>query len=231
MLKHGTTATSTSDTPRAAVQSYKLKMIDGVPENRHPTMLAKNPAGTTPFIELEDGTCLAESVTICEYLDLLYPNERQLTGGPDPLTQMQCSMWTTRVQIGITQPFQRQYQYGEGAPYFKHHVPWVEASVPALAGLRKQTIDNLRWLEEVMQDNADKGVDTGFIAGTAHCTVPDLQLYTTAKFMGHPKVNVARLTESFDPGGDGTFGPWLTEWYARMDNIVKEMEGQQGELG
>ena len=82
-----------------------------------------------------------------------------------------------------------------------------------------------------MQGNTNKGVDTGFIAGTAHCTVPDLQLYTTAKFIGHPKVNVARLTESFDPGGDGTFGPWLTEWYARMDNIVKEMEGQQGELG
>ena len=189
-------------------------------------MKRKNPAGTTPFIELVDGTCIAESTTICEYLDALYPNRGVLlTGGPTALDRIRTSMWTQRVQIGITQPFQRQYQYGEGLPYFKRHVPWAEASAPALVGLRKQTELTLEWLESTMQTNVEDGVDTGFIAGTENYTVPDLQLYTTAKFMGNPKVNVAKLHGGFDPASTH-FGPWLREWYSRMDDIVKELEGR-----
>ena len=132
-------------------------------------------------------------------------------------------MWTQRVQLGITAPFQRQYQYGEGLPYFKQHVPWAEASSHGLEGLRKQTTDSLVWLEQAMQDRASAGHDSGFIAGTEAYTTPDLQLYCTAKFMGSPKVNRAKLTESFDPANT-TFGPWLSEWYGRMDEIVSQLD-------
>jgi glutathione S-transferase len=38
-------------------------------KNRTPEMLAKNPAGGLPFMELDDGTYLAESVAICRYLE------------------------------------------------------------------------------------------------------------------------------------------------------------------
>ena len=73
-------------------------------------MHGKNPAGTTPFVELEDGTCLAESVAIVEYLDALYPDcGPNLSGGEDPLLKAQVAMWTQRVQLSITAPFQRQY--------------------------------------------------------------------------------------------------------------------------
>src|SRR5260370_8986115 len=34
-------------------------------KNRTPEMLAKNPPGGLPFVELDDGTHLAESVAIC----------------------------------------------------------------------------------------------------------------------------------------------------------------------
>ena len=225
LLKGSKLATaSASDGNVNFVESYKLRVIDGVPENRHESMKRKNPAGTTPFIELEDGSCLAESVAICEYLDALYPHEGPLLlGGSDALSKAKISQWTQRIQLGITQPFQRQYQYGEGAPYFKHHVPWVEASVPGLPGLRKQTEETLMWLENVMQDQAKDGLDTGFIAGSQHYTVPDLQLYCTAKFMGNPKVNVAKLHSSFDPASTH-FGPWLQEWYGRMDEIVRKLD-------
>ena len=201
-------------------ERYKLRIVDKTPENRHRSMHGKNPAGTTPFVELEDGTCLAESVAIVEYLDALYPDcGPNLSGGEDPLLKAQVAMWTQRVQLSITAPFQRQYQYGEGLPYFKQHVPWAEASAPGLPGLRKQTTDSLQWLEGVMQDRVRAGNDTGFLAGTEDYTIPDLQLYCTAKFMGNPKVNRAKLTESFDPASTA-FGPWLTEWFGRMDEIV-----------
>ena len=35
--------------------------------------LAKNPSGKIPVLELEDGTCIAESVAICRYLEALAP--------------------------------------------------------------------------------------------------------------------------------------------------------------
>ena len=202
-------------------ERYKLRIVDKTPENRHHSMRDRNPAGTTPFVELEDGTCLAESVAIVEYLDALYPDHGpNLSGGDDPLLKAQVAMWTQRVQLSITAPFQRQYQYGEGLPYFKTHVPWAEASAPGLPGLRKQTTDSLEWLEGAMQDRAH---DTGFIAGTDGYTTPDLQLYCTAKFMGNPKVNRAKLTDSFDPASTA-FGPWLSEWFGRMDEIVGELD-------
>ena len=62
-----------------------------------------------------------------------------------------------------------------------------------------------------------------FIAGTDGYTTPDLQLYCTAKFMGNPKVNRAKLTDSFDPASTA-FGPWLSEWFGRMDEIVGELD-------
>ena len=63
----------------------RLTLVDGIPENRSKELLEKNPAGTTPFIELQDGSVIAESTAICRYLDALYPESSPLTGGPTAL--------------------------------------------------------------------------------------------------------------------------------------------------
>ena len=38
-------------------------------ENRQPDFCAKSPLGHTPLLELGDGSCIVESIAICEYLD------------------------------------------------------------------------------------------------------------------------------------------------------------------
>jgi glutathione S-transferase len=43
-------------------------------ENRHAPYLAHNPAGQTPTLLLDDGTSIAESISIMEYLEELYPS-------------------------------------------------------------------------------------------------------------------------------------------------------------
>ena len=43
-------------------------------ENRQPAYLAHNPAGQTPALLLDDGTCIAESVAIMEYIEELHPD-------------------------------------------------------------------------------------------------------------------------------------------------------------
>jgi glutathione S-transferase len=42
-------------------------------ENRQPPFLAKNPLGGIPVLELDDGTCIAESVAICRYFEGFHP--------------------------------------------------------------------------------------------------------------------------------------------------------------
>eukprot|EP00937_MAST-01D_sp_MAST-1D-sp2_P004929 g4929.t1 len=199
-------------------------MVDGVPENRTAEFQRLNPAATTPFVELEDGTVLSESMAICRYADALYPGAAvMLCGGPGAQEAAQCDMWQRRVELQIISAWQRQFQYGEGSPYFAQHVPWVEASTPSVPGLRKQVEANLEWLEVQMAARAaagGPGAGSGFIGGTETFTAVDLQLITTADFMG--KVNSAKRTEAWD--GRGSFGPWLAAWAERMRGVVQELK-------
>lgn len=54
-------------------------MVEKVWERR-PEFLALNPAGTVPVLVEGDGTVLADSGVICEYLEEVYPGERNLLG-------------------------------------------------------------------------------------------------------------------------------------------------------
>ena len=41
--------------------------------HKTPEFMQKNPSGKIPVLELEDGTCIGESIAICRYLESLYP--------------------------------------------------------------------------------------------------------------------------------------------------------------
>ena len=52
-------------------------------ENRTPEFLAKNPMGSLPVLELDDGNYLTESLAIIEYLEELHPDPPMI--GTTPL--------------------------------------------------------------------------------------------------------------------------------------------------
>ena len=54
--------------------------------------LAKNPGATVPVLELDDGTCLTESLAICHYLEQIHPEPNLL--GADAKEQALVLMWT-----------------------------------------------------------------------------------------------------------------------------------------
>ena len=54
-------------------------------EQNSPEHLARNPAGTAPVLELDDGSYLTESLVIIEYLEELYPDPPMI--GTDPLSR------------------------------------------------------------------------------------------------------------------------------------------------
>ena len=51
--------------------------------NREPEHLARNPFGTLPVLELDDGTCLVESLAIIEYLEDRFTQGAMLDRNPE----------------------------------------------------------------------------------------------------------------------------------------------------
>ena len=78
-------------------------------KNRTPEMLAKNPAGGLPFVELDDGTHLAESVAICRYLEGLHPEPNLM--GKDNREQAFIEMWNRRMELNLFAPVARAFQH------------------------------------------------------------------------------------------------------------------------
>jgi glutathione S-transferase len=58
-----------------------------------------NPFGRVPVLELDDGTCLAESVAICRYFEGLHPEPSLF--GREPLEMAVIEMWNRRAEINF----------------------------------------------------------------------------------------------------------------------------------
>ena len=71
----------------------------GKGENRKPEFLAKNPMGAVPVLELDDGTCISESLAICRYLEELNPDPSLF--GSDAEERALIEMWTRRMEAEI----------------------------------------------------------------------------------------------------------------------------------
>jgi glutathione S-transferase len=68
-------------------------------QNRTPQFLAKNPSGGLPVLELDDGTCVSESVAICRYLEGLRPEPSLF--GRNLREQVEIEMWNRRMELEL----------------------------------------------------------------------------------------------------------------------------------
>ena len=78
-------------------------------QNRTLAMLAKNPAGGLPVLELDDGSHLAESVAICRYIEGLHPEPNLM--GTNSREQAEIEMWNRRVELGLFASAGRAFQH------------------------------------------------------------------------------------------------------------------------
>ena len=76
-------------------------------KNRTPEFFAKNPAGGLPVLELDDGTCIAESVAICRYLEGMYPEPNLM--GREFTEQAIIEMWSRRIELNLFGPAGRAF--------------------------------------------------------------------------------------------------------------------------
>ena len=65
-------------------------------ENRTPEFRRKNPFYSLPVLELDDGTCIAESIAICRYFEELTPKPSLF--GSTPREKAEIEMWMRRVE-------------------------------------------------------------------------------------------------------------------------------------
>ena len=128
-------------------------------ENRTPPYLAKNPLGGVPYLELDDGTVIAESVAICRYFEEVQPSPPLL--GTGAVDRARVEMWQRRMELElfryVTGCFQNTHEFFKGR---------IE-QVPAYGDVcRRTALKRLEWLDGELSDRA-------FVAGERY-TIADI---------------------------------------------------------
>ncbi len=112
-------------------------------ENRQaPYNVEVNPAGQTPALQMDDGSCLAEITAICEYLEERHPSPPLI--GSTPEERAATRMWTRRVDLKICEPMANGFRYAEGLPLFKDRLRCLPEAADGLKAVAK---DGEAWME------------------------------------------------------------------------------------
>jgi glutathione S-transferase len=167
-------------------------------EGKHkaPEFLAKNSLGQLPVLELDDGTTISESVSICRYLEALHPEPSLF--GRSALESALIDMWIRRVELRVmmpagmiwvhSHPFTAPYAASQGRAQFKD---FGESNHKVFAGA-------CHWLDGEIAGRP-------FVAGESY-SMADIILQTTFDFGG---------AIGIDPPQDCKN---LRDWYARVSS-------------
>ncbi len=82
-------------------------------EHRTQDHLARNPLGQVPVLVLDDGTAIAETVSICRYLDAIHPEPSLF--GRTPVEAALIDMWIRRIEIQIGEPTKMFWRHAHRA--------------------------------------------------------------------------------------------------------------------
>lgn len=138
-------------------------------ENRRAPYTDKNPSGQIPALELDDGSVLAETIAICEYLEEKHPSPTLI--GRTAEERAASRMWTRRVELWITEPLTTGFRYGEGLAMFKGRMRTIPQAADDLKALAR---DGLKKLDGLMGGKS-------FVTGD-EIRLADLVLYAFLDF-------------------------------------------------
>ena len=140
-----------------SIPTVEIDMMGG--ENKAEHFLAKNPMGTMPVLEFDDGSYLAESIAICRYFDELHPDPPLF--GTDTLDRARVEMWNRRMELEIQRPIQDVFIHT--SPIWKTR----RQQVPEYGRvMQAQLLERMSWLNRVLATRP-------YIVGEAY-TVADI---------------------------------------------------------
>jgi glutathione S-transferase len=157
-----------------AVPTEQVDIIKAV--NREPAFRGKNPLGTVPVLELDDGTCIAESIAICRYFEETHPEPPLM--GLDARDRAVVEMWQRRMELELLIPVAQVFRNGH--PFFAGRIPqvaeWGEVN-------RAHALATMSWLDRELADRE-------FVAG-ARYTIADITALCGIDFGRVSKIRIA----------------------------------------
>jgi glutathione S-transferase len=160
-------------------------------DNRKEPHLSRNPAGQMPALELDDGTCIAEILPICEYLDEVQPNPPLI--GTNAEERAVTRMWTRRIDLNICEPMANGFRYSNGLRLFENRMRVMPQAADDLKAL---AAEKLAWLDGLIAGRA-------FVVGDRF-TLADILLFVFIEFG-------AQVGQPLDAANKN-----LTAWKARI---------------
>ncbi|MGH7291945.1 MAG: glutathione S-transferase family protein [Myxococcota bacterium] len=145
-------------------------------DNRSEAFRRKNPLGTLPVLELDDGTHIAESVAICRYFEETHPAPPLM--GVDARDRAVVEMWQRRMELEVFVPITQVFRNLH--PFFAGRIPqvaeWGEVN-------RKAAERSLAWLDTVLAERP-------FIAGERY-SIADITALCGIDFGRVSKIRIA----------------------------------------
>ena len=143
--------------------------------NRQPEFRKKNPMAGVPVLELDDGTCIAESVAICRYFEELHPEPNLFGVGAKERAQV--DMWNRRMEFNLLQPIADTFR--QRHEFFKGRI----RQAPEYADIQRLNAeDGLKWLDGELANRR-------FIAGDRF-TIADITAMIAVDFGRVSKIGI-----------------------------------------
>ena len=134
-----------------------VNMMTG--ENQTDAYLKKNSLGRMPLLELDDGSCISESMAICRYIEELHPSPALMGNGA--LESATIEMWKRRMEFEFLLPIVNIFRH-TGEMWKDRMVQIAEVAEQE----RKTVASRMEWLDSQLNG-------TQFIAGDSY-TVADI---------------------------------------------------------
>ena len=161
-------------------------------EHKSEAHLRRNSLGQVPVLELDDGTMITETVSICRYLEALYPDPPMF--GRTPAEIAVIDMWIRRIENQLGDPARMFWRHAHPATaaLIEQHTVFGESN--------RAIIDRaMQWLDREIDDGRP------FIAGDS---------YTMADITALTMVDFATLI-GLDPIGDRQS---VSAWHDRVSH-------------
>lgn len=172
------------------IEIVQVDIMSG--QHRTPEYRASVGLPHVPALELDDGTCISESLAICRYLEALYPEPNLF--GRDAKEQAVIEMWTRRCEFYMANPMMLVVRHSHPA------LAALEAQSPQVAEMNRTTA------EKFMKTLDRRLADQAWIAGDR---------FSIADIVAVVGLEFARLIKYRPPEEHAHLGRWLEACRAR----------------